>query len=517
MPLSRAEALQQRHERLLFARAFPKTAAELARTTRALGRVERQARPLKDELENSGIAGTVYRYPFNHRMTSWLSDRYGAAVEIDWPAYKKHEWDEVAGLLSQCVAWAENEGLDDDDTGSWDWIAAARKGRGGSDLAWLLGMLRRRAFPPELERHLFESTSLPLVWNLAGCDDATTYARLPVDRVHYYRTLDTSRPADFAAAVRAPAAPLELLPPRRADRVINAARAALSQREREFHVIVHANRRETYRFAAGRGLEVFVFGLERPLRLTLEADYGALLVNNGVPIGYGYAALVFGQADIAINIFPTFRAGESAFVFTSFARLFHHHFGSTSLIMRRYQLGWQNPEGLEAGSFWFYWKLGFRPMDARVRRVAEAEAARLARRKGARSDEAMLKKLARSDMVLSLDGADAADVRDLSLRDVGLAVTRLIERRFGGDRQAALRRLTRDVARSLGVERVPPRLAPVVALIPRLGSWPREERRRIAAMLVAKEAVREGAYVRAMQRVPMLRDWLLRRFSHSTG
>src|SRR5205085_9440822 len=115
-----------------------------------------------------------------------------------------------------------------------------------------------------------------------------------------------------------------------------------------------------------------IFGLALPQRLTLEADYGAILVKNGVPIGYGYAAIVGGRADLAINIFPTYRAGESPWVFTRFAAVFHQHFGCQKLLMRRYQLGWQNPEGIEAGSFWFYYKLGFRPLDARVRKFAAA-------------------------------------------------------------------------------------------------------------------------------------------------
>ncbi len=75
-------------------------------------------------------------------MTQWLSARYGSGVAIDWAAFKRHEWDEVAGVLSLCVAWAESEGLDDDDLPSWDWIALARKGQRGGDLAWLLRMLR---------------------------------------------------------------------------------------------------------------------------------------------------------------------------------------------------------------------------------------------------------------------------------------------------------------------------------------------------------------------------------------
>jgi len=475
-------------------------------------------RPVKGELENTGIAGTVYRYPFNYQMARWLSARYGAAVEVDWPAYKRHTWDEVAAMLGLTVAWAETEGLDDDDVPSWDWIATAKGGGRKTDLAWLLAMLQRRGFEPELERHLFESTSLPLTWDLTACRDAVTYQRLPVKKVFYHQTIERGRPADFVAAVRAPASPLVLVSPTRADRLIGAGRAALSQRDREFHVIVHANRDETYLYDAGRGLEIAVFGLERRLRLTLEADYGALLIKNGVPIGYGYAALLGDRADLAINIFPTYRAGESPYVFTQFSRLFHRHFGVQKLIMRRYQLGWQNPEGIEAGSFWFYYKLGFRSLDPRTRRLADAESERLSRRAGARSGEDMLKKLARSDMLLCLDGTRIERWREVEVKRVGLAVTREIERRYGGDRARAEATMTSRVARILGVARlhtVRPRLAPVAALIPDLARWSPADKRRLAAALLAKEARREGAYVRAMLRARRFTDFLASRFGAS--
>jgi hypothetical protein len=498
-----AERLIERHDRLCFDRAFPRNAAQLQRTLRALARFERRATPLRDELENTGIAGTVYRYPYNYSMARWFAGRYGRGVEVDWAAYKKHEWDEVAAMLSLCTAWAESEGLDDDDVPSWDWVEAARKGSGKTALRWLLDTLDRTGHDEETRRHLYESTSLPLAWDLTGCRDSITHAQLP-RRPFYHRELLRERPADFAAAVRAArAAPLELLRPPAALRIIDTARAALSQREREFHVIVHGNPDEVYRYDAGRGLEIYVIGLVRPLRLTLEADFGALLLKNGVPIGYGYAALLSDRADIAINIFPTYRAGESPHVFVRFAACFHHHFGQQKLVMRRYQLGHQNPEGIEAGSFWFYHKLGFRSVDARVRRLAEREAARLARRKGARSDEAMLRQLARSDMVLCLDGTPVERFRDVEVKRIGLAVTRLIERDFGGDRDRAVRALAVRVGRVLGVaparlERA--RMTPVVALIPDLARWSAAERRQLAAVLLAKEGRREGAYVRAVLR-----------------
>jgi hypothetical protein len=509
-----AERLLAQHERWCFARAFPRHARELERAEAILAGFERRVRRHRDELENTGIAGTVYRYPFNHTMARWLVARYGGAVTIDWAAYKRHTWDEIAGLFSLVVAWAENEGLDDDDVPSWDWVRWAARGDRRPQLHWLLDRLHQAGFPPELERHLYESLNLPLVWDLSGCPDSVTHARLPVPRVFFHRRLLRERPRDFAAEVRRPIGPLEVVPVRRAPRIIDAARAALSQRDREFHVIVHANPDEVYRVACGRGLEIYVFGLERALRLTLEADFGALLVKNGVPIGYGYAVLLLGRADIAINIFPTYRAGESPFVFARFAALFHHHFGARALVMRRYQLGWQNPEGIESGSFWFYYKLGFRPVRERVRELAGAEAARLARRAGARSDAAMLRKLAACDMVLPLDGTRIADFREVSVKDVGLAVTRLIERRYGGDRRRALADLTRRVARALGARTVPERFAPVVALVPDLPRWPPAERRRLLAAMRAKEGSRERPFVFGLDRAERFRRFLERLRPH---
>ena len=514
--MNRAETFQQLHERLCFSRAFPRSAAELRRAQRALAGFERRVGRVEDELDNSGIAGTICRYPYNHRMAIWLAGRYGRAVTIDWKAYKRHAWDEVAALLSLAVVCAENEGLDDDDVPSWEWIASAKASRRQTDLQWLLARLKSLGLGPEAERHLYEALSLQLVWDLSGCRDAVTHARLPVKRVFYHRGPFLGRPLDFAAEARRPVGPLELLKPARAERVIDAARAALSQREREFHVIVHANRDEVYRVAAGRGLEIFIFGLVKPLRLTLEADYGALLVKNGVPIGYGYSALFFDRADLAINVFATYRAGESAWVFGRFAGLFHEHFGSRVLMMRRTQVGFRNPEGIEAGSFWFYYKLGFRPVNPRVRRLAEAEAARLASRTGARSNPAMLRRLAASDLVLCLDGTGAERYREVELKRVGLAVTHVIERRFNGNRRRALDVLTREAARALGephlLSKTAPRMAPVVAQIPGLARWARRDKRWLAAAVLGKEGRRERPYVLAMLRARRFARYLEARF-----
>ena len=502
---ARAGALRAEHDRLCFLRAFPRTHVERRRAERALAEFEARVVAIREQLKDSGIAGTTYSYPYNYRLSRWMSETYGRAVSVDWNSYKRADWDELAGLLSLLTGWAEMDGVDDEDTGSWDWVRAAcsHDRRGG--LAWILRRLRAATLPAEVERHLYESAGLPLLWDLAGCPDSITHLALSVRRPFTSREILRGRPADFAAAVREPVGPLEIVAPRRAIRYIRAARASLSLREREFHVIVHANPQETYRTRCGRGLEIITFGLPKQLRLPLEADYGCLLLRNGVTIGYAYGAVLFDRCDIGINIFPTYRSGESTFAFTKVAALFRQHFGSRVFIVRRYQIGHGNPEGIEAGAFWFYWKLGFRSIAPRIRSLAEREEKRLARRRGARSDATMLRRLARSDVVWHAEGLPVAAFRDYDVAAVGRAVTRLIEQRYGGDRDAAEEDSARRVARALGVERVARRLAPIAAGIRGLEHWPEGDKSRLAAVLRSKFARRERGYVGALIRAERFR------------
>ena len=47
-----------------------------------------------------------------------------------------------------------------------------------------------------------------------------------------------------------------------------------------------------------------------------------------------------------------------------------HLFGSDACSIDPYQLGHGNEEGLASGAWWFYYKLGFRPLDPDIRKLA---------------------------------------------------------------------------------------------------------------------------------------------------
>jgi len=62
-------------------------------------------------------------------------------------------------------------------------------------------------------------------------------------------------------------------------------------------------------------------------------------------------------------------------------------------------LGHENEEAIESGSFWFYYKLGFRPESPQVARLVEREQKRIAADPGYRTPPAILRRLATAPVV----------------------------------------------------------------------------------------------------------------------
>ena len=211
----------------------------------------------------------------------------------------------------------------------------------------------------------------------------------------------------LARHVMAPLDAIERLPRRRAARVIDVARSALAARCREVHAMNQANPDEVYLADLGEGVQLAVIGVLPAQRLLLEANYGYVLLSNGVPIGYGGVSPLFRQANTGINVFDPFRGSEATYLWAQTLRAFRSLFGVRRFIVNGYQFGAGNAEAIASGAYWFYYRLGFRPTSTEHQRLAEAEAARL-QADGGRSPAATLRQLARGDLVLDLPDWDDA-------------------------------------------------------------------------------------------------------------
>jgi len=130
-----------------------------------------------------------------------------------------------------------------------------------------------------------------------------------------------------------------------------------------------------------------------------------------------------------------------------------------------YQVGLQNDEALDSGAFWFYRKLGFRPLEEAAAHLAAREEERMARTPGYRSSRRTLEKLAHSYMLYECADADhgAWDrfrVRNLGLRCAASSAHEPVLRQI-----AAVRAKSGDEARYLhALQRQPKLRAAVIEL-----------------------------------------------------
>jgi hypothetical protein len=518
-----ADDLVAYHDALLFMRAYADGPALVAETERRLRAfrddVARYRRASKDralvELADSGLVDSAVGHVYSFRMARALSALHPRTVEIDWDAYWQSDTANIPIALVPAMLWHESDAVDnDDDFNERAWLERNRTSQAATCLAGLLTLFATSGLPERVQEHLYDQAEIPLRWDLTKSKASRTWKRVAAARPYAQRESLRGRSADLRASLADPAAPLRRVRGTEAQRFVADVRAVLASRVRELYPLAGASEDEVYVYDAGRGLRFVIYGSTPAIRLPHESNMGALFVRNGVPVGYGLGAMIFRQAEMAINVFPAYRNGESAFLIEEFFRLFVHHFGAKTLVVSAYQVGDGNDEGLDSGSFWFYYKLGFRPVRAAVRQLAERQAARIARDPSYRTSRAMLKRLARSDMFFHRDPAAMERHEPISLADLGYAVTAHIARTYGGDRARAVSQGIRAIARyvplgdtrtwtdeeRMGLER----LVPLIDAIGGLGRWPIRDRATLARLLRAKGSRSERDFVSCCQALPAL-------------
>lgn len=506
-------AVPRLHEHLLYLRAFPDNAEVLGEVTAQLGSFARRVRALpaadRRRLEDTALVGTTSRHSFDAPIIDWLVRRYPGHVDVDWPSVDSDAG--IESLLRLTVLRAEEDGFDSG-LGARAWLRRARGVTRHNDLEWLLAQVAGIAEARKLWPALWDRAALPVAWRLAAPHGAATHEALPVEQPAYRRGMR-----------RAPARPRQWIARRldgvrrldrsAARRVIDLARAALTARCREVYALTHANADEVYWADLGEGTAIAVVGVTPGMRLTLEANYGFLLLANGVPIGYGGVTALFRQANTGINVFDAYRGSEAAAIWVQALRAFHTLFGVDRFLVNPYQFGAGNSEALASGAFWFYYQLGFRPTQRATRALAAREHRIRASRPGHRTPTATLRRLADCDMELLLPGASARDgFREEWLATLGIEVTKRLAGSRGRDRgeRTVLAELCRELrwnapaawSRTARVGLL--NLGPLLAVLPGLSRWNRRDLRRLAALVRAKGSVCEAKFVHLARALPRL-------------
>ena len=504
------DSLIRLHEGLLFLRAFPPDAATLREAERLLasipGRVARLRESGADmapfeEPEVSGIAGTGFTVILHYDVVRRLVALEPGCLSIAWDYYEAT--DRLAGHWRRLFPLMEEDTMVEPHIPYLEWLSRAAGGLDHS-LEWLLERIESLPASPKDKADLYDSLGLPLRWEIGDSQASrTTIGRRPPGVFYHKKPLIARRDVVLEHELEAPPLDVEPLDLEGGQAFLNMAVATSASRYRELHGFTYGDPRSVVRAQAGRGLEIYFCGVPAAWRLPLRAYHAAMMFKNGIPAGYYETLSLADRMEIGFNLYYTFREGETAWIFARVLRLFHQLLGTTSFSIDPYQIGFENEEAIGSGAFWFYRKLGFRPVLPEVVRVLEREECRLLKQPGYRTPATTLRTLAVGPLIFELPSAPQGDWDRFAVRNVALAAQR------SHPEEAAAR-----VSKALGVKIGPHpeflNLAMVLDQVPDLADWPEADKKVVMAIVRAKMGPDETLYLRLLQKHPRLRAELLR-------
>jgi hypothetical protein len=530
-----AASLIRFHELLLFLHAYPHNPAIRRSSEELLASFHKRITRLRASGADisafadppvSGIAGTAFSAIWGYDIVRYLAARYPSRVEIDWEGYEGEE--RLVSVLKSFLPLFEDGAYVVYPVPYLTWIRAAKRPNetGETDLAWLLRQFEHLSIAERAKANLFDSLKLWVHWKLGNSPATRTRMRLRVNRTFYHHGPLISRSEvslDRELEKLEDPLPLPLKKLSRADgeKLVRLGRDMMTVRYRELHGFTHGDPRHVLRATAGRGVEFVVWGLPPARRLPLLGYHAVLILKNGVPAGYAESLALFERSEVGVNVFYTFRDGESAWIYARLLRFLRQYLHVSVFSVEPYQLGSHNKEGIEAGAFWFYRKLGFRAVQPQVARMVAREERKLANRPGYRTPARILRQLAAGHLLYEAPSAPHPGEWDnFRVPNIGLAVQRRLSftaRQSSGDERKHRQVLVTSVAHALGVKptdlsasehRVFSDLALVLAMIPDLSRWSKEEKSAIRQIVRAKAGSDELRYVRLLQSHQKLRDGL---------
>jgi len=393
------------HETLLFLRAYPRS-AEVARLADAIlfTFADRISGDLSafEEPEVSGIAGTSLSAVFSYEVARRLAARHRREIEIAWDRYD--EQDRLGPVIRRFLPLLDEDFPVEAHVPFREWISGAHR-RGISDLEWLLERMAALNLDPRAVAELFESMQAPLTWRVGNSRMSRSRLRLPVRKLYLHeepllRRSDVSLEGELSG----PPLPIRRLSRAETRPILDLILDTSAMRYRELYGFSHPEEAQVFHAAAGRGVDIYFFGVPPEWRLPLRAYHGGMFFKNGVPAGYVELLSFFERAEVGFNLYYTFREGESAWLYARLLRLFRQVLGVTVFSVDPYQIGHENPEAVESGAFWFYRKLGFRPVDPDAVKLTEREERRMRVTPGYRSSKRTLERLANGYMLYEMGG-----------------------------------------------------------------------------------------------------------------
>ena len=446
LDLPRHDALIRYYNLLLFMKGHPVNAVVLKMVHREERRITaflRKNKPVHPSYKNSGLPYVFTEAAFSYDLLLWLQRQKSLRMEIGGEQQPGPELQDLLALTLPSVerdqAFAGYEGMELPDALD---VPVARR------LSFLMQELNALDAVPLVRDFLLERLDLKV--RLLPSDTRFSRGQNRFDYSPLYFQSDLLKRFDYRALLdQAVPAPADLSEDQNR-KLADLLKTSLSLMARETDPVTYMDERSLRLYELERGIAIAIFGMVPERQLPFESYVGYTLMKNGYPAAYG-GGWVFGRrALFGINIFEAFRGGESGYMMIQLLRLYRQLFGVDYFEVEPYQYGKDNPEGIESGAFWFYYRYGFRPTDRILRNLAAAEMQKISSRKDYRSSRKTLERFTGSNIALNL-GKTVPLIPSAWTHKI----TRMISRHYSSNREKAVSDYIRQFSAKIRLEQLP--------------------------------------------------------------
>lgn len=492
-----AASLVRYHEALCWLVAYPDDAKLLAAARAELTRFAQRAdlAQFRSELFNSGIAGTVTYCNFFWMMSHWLAREFPDRLKLDWVGTDFET--RLRSALPLLPGWGQAEAAKRSDLPVRKVLDRLRGD--APDAVWLVKAIGKLPGSTFTHEQLHDSIDPAYALAPGPAFPSRTAAQHPRAPLVFRSTPPPASRPDLACELARAPLGQRLVQGKEARALVALARGAMLTRARDLVAFSWGDELDVMLVDDGDGLSFALIGSVPERRLPLPAVHGWLMLRNRAPVGYVQTDSLLRGSEVAFNLFPSFRGGEAAYLFARVLAVSRWVLGAEAFSIEPYQLGEGNEEGIESGAWWFYYKMGFRPIAAAPRRLLQQELARMQARPGYRSTPEILRQLAAGHMVYepragSAAGAGAQRAWLPWLPAMGLALPLMPEKVAA--EQARRRYGAAGLGRWSAPERMAwQRMAPVLMALPGVERWSPQQRSAAVAAVLAKGGARELAYL----------------------
>ena len=453
-------------------------------------------------LSNSGLPYTEIRCQYGSTMVKWLMQEF---PDMLYPVESDADFEVFQQLSQAALPGIEFHHTTQGKYNIWNrikWLSGHY--RNTAALQWLINLIDQQDWTPVLKDQLYDGLKVYVSWKLVNDKTGITFNRLLVKSV-FYKKPDKSIADPLAILSKRINGPIQSSLEEKL-KLISIVRSSLAFYARETDPVTHADTEETFLYEMGEGLQIALTGMVKDRRLALESYIGYMAFKNGIPVSYGGGWIWGHRCKIGINIYPPFRGRGSDKLFCQILRLYFQVYAVRRFVVKPYQFGKGNPEGLKSGAFWFYYKLGFRPVNEDIKKMADSEWEKISAGKNYRSPLSVLKSFTACNKEWE---PVKTRLHFIDADKVSITVTKMINHQFAGNRKLAIESCMKELRSFIGLKKIP-KLQPLerkvwhnwsllFVCMPETELWNKTARKKFHQLLELKANGFELDFIRELQ------------------